>query len=457
MSAEPSRIAGAPARGWKPYPAYKDSGVEWLGKVPEEWKVQKLKHIAKVNLSNVDKKTNEGEDSVKLCNYVDVYYNDYITPDLNFMEATASPDQIEKFALREGDVIITKDSESWEDIAVPAYVPADLNGVICGYHLAHVRPNHLDIQGHYLFWSLCAPRLNHQFRVEAHGITRFGIGKYGIDNSLFVVPPINAQKFIARFLDDRTRKIDSLIEKKQKLIELLKEERAAVINHAVTKGLDPRAPMRDSGVGWLGEVPEKWEVKKLKYVAEINRYALNENTNSDYEFQYIDIGNVTIEGLTHSPQLMKFKDAPSRARRIVKKGDTIVSTVRTYLKAIAYIEDKADNLIASTGFAVLTSKGMLDSKFLYCIIINEKIIEAINSLSTGVSYPAINSSDLANIVIWFPKEIKVQQEIVNFIESGTAKIYHAVDKMEKEIELLHEYRTALISEVVTGKIDVRGE
>jgi len=261
MSAEPS--PGAPARSWKPYPAYKDSGVEWMGKVPEGWKVQKLKHIAKVNLSNVDKKTNEGEDTVKLCNYVDVYYNDYITPDLDFMGATASPDQIDKFALREGDVIITKDSESWGDIAVPAYVPADLKGVICGYHLAHVRPNYSDIDGEYLFWSLCAPRLNHQFRVEAHGITRFGIGKYGIDNSLFLVPPINAQKFIAQFLDDRTQKIDSLIEKKQKLIELLKEERAAIINRAVTKGLDPRAPMRDSGVEWLGEVPEHWEIMQF--------------------------------------------------------------------------------------------------------------------------------------------------------------------------------------------------
>ncbi len=101
----PGRSPGAPARSWKSYSAYKDSGVEWLGKVPEGWKVQKLKHIAKVNLSNVDKKTNEGEDTVKLCNYVDVYYNDYITPDLDFMEATASSDQIDKFSLKEGDVI----------------------------------------------------------------------------------------------------------------------------------------------------------------------------------------------------------------------------------------------------------------------------------------------------------------------------------------------------------------
>ncbi len=240
-------------------------------------------------------------------------------------------------------------------------------------------------------------------------------------------PPVEEQRAISLYLDDRTRKIDSLIKKKQKMIKLLKEERAAVINQAVTKGLEPGAPMRDSGVEWPGEVPEKWDVKRLKHVAEINKSALSENTDSDYRFQYVDIGNVTIEGMTDSPQLMKFKDAPSRARRIVRKGDTIISTVRTYLKAIAYIENNADNLIASTGFAVLTTK-ILDSKFLYYLMIDEKIIDTINSLSTGVSCPAINSSELANILIW-----------------------------EKELLLLQEYRTALISEVVTGKIDVRGE
>ncbi|WP_143311907.1 restriction endonuclease subunit S, partial [Candidatus Methanoperedens nitratireducens] len=289
------------------------------------------------------------------------------------------------------------------------------------------------------------------------GSTYTAISVDDIKNVKYPFPTIEEQHAIARFLDDRTQKIDSLIEKKQKLIELLKEERAAVINEAVTKGLDPGAPMRDSGVEWLGEIPGHWEIKRLKYVAEINRYTLNENIDSNYEFQYIDIGNVTIEGLTHPPQLMEFKDAPSRARRIVKKGDTIVSTVRTYLKAIAYIEDKADNLIASTGFAVLASKGMLDTKYLYYLMINEKIIDTISSLSTGVSYPAINSSELANIIVWFPKEIKEQQEIVNFIESETAKTHQVVSKMEQEIALLQEYRTALISEVVTGKIDVRGE
>lgn len=150
MSIEFATKSSAALSKWKRYPKYRGSGVEWLGEIPAGWEVRKMKHIAKVNLSNVDKKKNEGEISVKLCNYVDVYYNDCITSDFNFMEATATPNQIDKFTLRKGDVIITKDSESWEDIAVPAYVPFDLDGVICGYHLAHIHPNNTIIDGRYL-------------------------------------------------------------------------------------------------------------------------------------------------------------------------------------------------------------------------------------------------------------------------------------------------------------------
>lgn len=229
-----------PARRWKPYPVYKDSGVEWLGEVPEHWEVRKLKHVANVNLSNVDKKTNEGEDSVKLCNYVDVYYNDYITLELDFMAATASSHQIDKFALKEGDVIITKDSESWEDIAVPAYVPVDIDNVICGYHLAQIRPDFVNINGEYLFRSFCATRINHQFRIEANGITRFGLGKYGIDNSLFPVPPINEQRAIASVLNRETVGIDALISKVKEGIEKLREYRTALISAAVTGNIDVR-------------------------------------------------------------------------------------------------------------------------------------------------------------------------------------------------------------------------
>ena len=135
MTEMTERTARRPRR-FRPYREYKDSGAKWLGEIPAHWNVRRLKTIASVRMSNVDKKTVEGQTPVKLCNYVDVYYNDFITAGLKFMNATATPEQVRRFMLRADDVLITKDSESWNDIAVPAVVVEDLSNVLCGYHLA---------------------------------------------------------------------------------------------------------------------------------------------------------------------------------------------------------------------------------------------------------------------------------------------------------------------------------
>lgn len=260
----------------------KNCEIKWVDAIPAHWGCRKLKHIATATLSNVDKKTHDAEDPVRLCNYVDVYYNERITPGLDFMEATATHDEIRKFALRSGDVLITKDSEAWDDIAVPAYVPSDLDGVLCGYHLAQVRPHNGVVDGEYLFRAFLARGINDQFRVAATGITRYGLGKYWIDNGLFLVPPLDEQRAIARFLDRETARIDTLIEKKQRQIELLHEKRAALISHAVTKGLDPTAPMKDSGIDWLGQVPAQWQHRKLGYLVTMEGGCTPSKSNPEY-------------------------------------------------------------------------------------------------------------------------------------------------------------------------------
>ncbi|MBI5409959.1 MAG: restriction endonuclease subunit S [Nitrospirae bacterium] len=173
--------------------------------------MRKLKQVASVKFSGVDKKSEEGETSVRLCNYTDVYYHDYVTPEMDFMEATATPTEVSTFTLRKGDILITKDSESWDDIAVSAYVTHDLEGVLCGYHLAQIRPLFILAVGNYIFRAFHARGINDQFRVAANGITRFGIGKTAIDSSLFPVPPIPEQQTITDYLDRETSKLDALI------------------------------------------------------------------------------------------------------------------------------------------------------------------------------------------------------------------------------------------------------
>ena len=268
------------------------------------------------------------------------------------------------------------------------------------------------------------------------------------------IPSIIEQLSISSFLDKETARIDALIQKKERMIELLKEKRIALITQSVTKGLDPNVPMKTSGIKWLGEVPEHWSVKRLKYLSSCNDESLPESTDPDFEMLYVDISSVTrIEGITNKEE-MRFEDAPSRARRRVRDGDTIVSTVRTYLRAIAPIENAEDNLIVSTGFAVLRPVNIC-SDYLSLIIQSHYVVESIVARSVGVSYPAINASDIGDIRITIPPTSE-QHDIVDKVRKAILQIDTLQSKNEHSITLLREYRSSLIHHAVTGKIDLRG-
>jgi type I restriction enzyme S subunit len=233
-------INQAVTKGLNPKAEMKDSGIKWLGKMPKHWEVKKLKFNAFVQFSNVNKKSEDGEILIRLCNYVDVYYNDFITPDLEFMEATASSEEIKKFHLKVGDVLLTKDSEEWNDIAIPAYMTFEAPDLICGYHLAQVRPQEKLILGKYLFWLLSADCINYQFRIEASGVTRYGLSNYALNNSMCLIPPKKEQEAIATLLDKKTAQLDEQVTRAQKSIELLKEYRTSLISEAVTGKIDVR-------------------------------------------------------------------------------------------------------------------------------------------------------------------------------------------------------------------------
>ena len=231
-------ISHAVTKGLDPKVKMKDSGVEWLGEVPEHWEVKRLKHIADVRLSNVDKHTVEGQKVVRLCNYLDVYNNRHITSMIDFMSATASDEQIERLSLQKDDVIITKDSEDPSDIGIPALVEEDIFGLVCGYHLAILRPTVAD--GKFLHYLLQSIFVRSTFEVEATGMTRYALGKYSIENLTFALPHQSEQKSIASFLHQETSRIDDLISGAKSFIELLKEYQSALITTAVTGKIDIR-------------------------------------------------------------------------------------------------------------------------------------------------------------------------------------------------------------------------
>ena len=268
------------------------------------------------------------------------------------------------------------------------------------------------------------------------------------------IPPLTEQAAIVRYLGYVERRIQRYVRTKRKLLVLLAEQKQAIIHRAVTRGLDPDVPLKPSGVEWLGDVPAHWEVVPLKHWLNINKAVLPENTDAEFKFYYIDIGSVGTGMLTKDIQSIQFKAAPSRARRIVRKDDTIVSTVRTYLKSVWFAENPKDNLVASTGFAVLTPRQKTLPKLVSYVAQSNSFTNRVTAESVGIAYPAIAESRLGTFHVSVPP-LSEQTAIAVYLDKTTAKIDAAIARARREIALLSEYRTRLIADVVTGKVDVR--
>jgi len=439
------------------YAAYKPSGMDWVGDIPEHWKIHRLKHVASVQFSSVDKHTLEGEEPVRLCNYVDVYYNDFIAAGIEFMSASATQSEIARFQLCRGDVLVTKDSESWDDIAVPSYVAGKLDGVLCGYHLAHIRPHPRKLLGEYLFRAFRSRGINDQFRVAANGITRFGLGKYWLDNGLFPVPPLDEQHAIAAFLDRETARIDALIEKKRRQIELLQEKRSALISHAVTKGLDPNAKMKDFGIEWVGEIPAHWEVKRLKFlVSEPLKYGANEAAElDDPELpRYIRITDVDENGRLRDET---FKSIPEDVARpyLLKEGDLLLARSGATVGKSFYYEPSWGRA-AYAGYLIRArfNPTKIMSRFINYFTNSQQYWHWLSASFIQATIQNVSAEKYANLIVPVPP-FEEQKRIVSYLDSVWERLNKMTNKVRKSIQALEEYRSALISAAVTGKIDVR--
>ncbi len=432
----------------KPYNKYKPSGIAWLGDIPEHWERWKISRGVK----------NIGSGTTPSSGNKDFYENGTInwlnTGDFNNGILFKCKKKVTSKALQEnsslklfpkGTLSIAMYGATIGKVCIIQF-DATTNQACCNIVEGKIFDNKF-----LMYWFI-----GHKPHIVN---LSYGGGQPNISQdvikSLFVPCPIKSeQTAIANFLDYKTAKIDRFIRKKKQLIKLLNEQKAGIINHAVTRGLDPDAKLKDSGIEWLGDIPEHWGVKPLRNLVSLNDETLSEKTSPDYEIRYIDIGNVNSDGVVAEIVNYKFKDAPSRAKRIVKNGDVIISTVRTYLKAITQIKNDTDNLIVSTGFAVLRPRKLIISDFLNFAVRSNYFIETICSNSYGVSYPAINASQIMHFKIALPTENE-QTEIVAYIEKETSQLNQLIQTIEKEIALTQEYRTALIAEAVTGKIDVR--
>jgi len=414
--------------------------------MPSHWRIDRLKYVADVRPSNVDKKSYEGDVAVQLCNYTDVYYQEQITSAPGLMEATATPEQVARFGLCADDVIITKDSETSDDIAISAHVPETLPGVVCGYHLALLRPRD-GASGAFIKRYFDSRFAKASVAVRANGLTRVGLGQYALDNLLLPIPPRREQLAIAAFLDRETAKIDALVEAQQRLIELLKEKRQAVISHAVTKGLDPKVPMKDSGVEWLGEVPAHWTIDRLSHVADFLPGKAHEPyVDDDGEFIYVSARFVSTGGssVKHC----------SRNLRPAKAGDILMVMSdlpggRALARAFLVGDDRP--YAVNQRVCIVRPREIHGDYLFFQMDRNPGLL----AHDDGANQTHLSNEDYTTLPLLVPP-IDEQRRIGSFLIATTCRIDALIREADAATALLSERRTALISAAVTGKIDVRG-
>ena len=451
------------------YPRYRDSGVEWLGEVPEHWEVRRLEHVAAYRTSNVNKKTEEGEMPVRLCNYTDVYYGDRIRAgDGEFMEATASPGEVARFGLRVGDVLITKDSEDWEDIAVPALVDETADDFVCGYHLGILRSGPAMDAG-FLYRAMQSGAVNRQLQTSASGVTRYGLPNAAVGDALLPLPPLDEQRAIAAFLDRETERIDALVAKKRLLIERLEEYRSALITRTVTRGLPPEAAraagldpsprLKPSGVEWLGEVPEHWEVQRLRDCGRIQTGPFGSQLHAD---EYISGGTPIINPANIAQGRLVPDDegtiTPAKASELVRhafRAGDIAFGRRGEMARVALVLPSDLPALCGTGcLRVDPDRQRVEPSFLLLALGLEALRDWLELVAVGSTLANLNEQIVGRIPVVLPP-LGEQGAIVAFLERETERVTELVGHTEAAIERLQEYRTALITAAVTGKIDVR--
>ena len=272
----------------------------------------------------------------------------------------------------------------------------------------------------------------------------------------FVIPPKPEQTAIANYLDKKTEQIDNLITQKQKLIDLLKEERTAVINQAVTKGINHKVKLKPSGVEWLGEIPEHWGVKKLKYVASVNYSKRMQHNKELKDVVFLPMEKVSEEGYIYQ-EIRKYIHEVTSGFTYFERGDVIVAKITPCFengKGAILNNLETPYGYGSTEFHTLKANDNILPVYLYYITKSERFMKIGEAFMTGsAGQKRVPASFIENFYIGLPA-IETQKQIIKYIEDETYKIKNTILIIEREIELMQEYRTALISEVVTGKVKV---
>lgn len=401
---------------------------------------RRLSHVADVSVSTVDKHTVEGEVPVRLCNYVDVYKNHEIVDGLDFMTATATPDEIRRFSIAHGDTLFTKDSETADDIGVPAYVRTRTQ-LVCGYHVAIARQRERAIHPRYLFWSLASSAAAQQWRVLATGVTRVGLRHSDIGKLSIWVPDLQEQCVIAGFLDRETAKIDALIAKQDALLAALDEHRAAVISSA--------APKSFAALGW--------PLDKLGRRTRIGNGSTPSRENLDYweggATPWMN-SSVVNQASAKEPSALVTDLALAQCHLpLVKAGSLLVGlTGQGKTRGMATLTELNTTINQHLAFVEPSERHWVPRFLLWQLRASYGELRRVSD-ENGSTKGGLTCGDLASLKVAMPP-LQLQTFIADKIDRETAGIDAVVGKVGVLTGRLRERRAALITAAVTGRLDV---
>ena len=414
------------------YSEYKESGVAWIGNIPRHWKIEKIKHIAAL----VSEKSTHEADAITISpenvesetGKVLDFYSSYDAVGVKFQD---------------GDVLFNK-----LRVYLNKVVFAEYDGYSLGEMIV-VRPS-LQDRGKYLFYLMLSSRFIEYCDSISYGAK---MPRTAVDDILNAQIPMTSdqeQYRIANFLDRKTEQIDELIRIKERRIELLHEQRTALINQVVTKGLDPNVEMKPSGVEWIGEIPKDWNTVRCTHLFEVKHI---KNTSGEINLSvYRDYG--VIKRDSRDDNYNRVSEDTSNYK-LVDPGDFVFNKMKCWQGSLGISEYRG---IVSPAYTVCKPKRPFHGKYFHYLLRSWSYIQEFNRLSYGVRIGQweLRFEDFKDIVVPYPSMLE-QRQIANFLDRKTEQIDELISTEQRKIELLKEYRQSLISEAVTGKIDVRNE
>jgi len=419
-----------------------------------EWTTVRLADVAGIRFSNVDKKSIPGEPHVRLCNYMDVYANDYIAANLPFMEATASQAEIERFRVEEGDVMLTKDSETPDDIGIPAVVVEEVPALVCGYHLALIKPRKDKVDPVYLAKQLGSKQTATYFSKLANGSTRYGLSSSAIANTAIPLAPLPQQRRIAEILST----LDEAIEQTEALIAKMQQVKAGLMHDLFTRGVTPDGRLRptreqapelykESPLGWI---PREWEVKPLGAFTQfdITYGIVQAGPHVENGVPYIRTGDMSGDSLARAELLCTSRRIADSYNRSEVRAGEIVCAIRATVGKVLIVPPDLHGANLTQGTARIAPNAKTDAAFLLWAIRDQRTQRVIAASIKGTTFSEITLGDLRQLPVAAPIKIDEQKLIGQRLDQCD----HTVKAENNHLAKLRQQKHGLMHDLLTGRV-----